>query len=72
MAYSIQKTFPCSSALPVVIAVIVGSGNVLIEKPVGASWVTCDTLTADGASPYWLGGGTFRVTPSGTAQYEVW
>lgn len=71
MAYNTQKSFPCNAAFPVVIAVIVGTGQVTIEKPVGSSWVIADTVTADGAAPYWLGGGNFRVTPTGTAQYEV-
>jgi hypothetical protein len=71
MAYNTQKVFPCSSSLPVIIAVYVGTGKVTIEKPVGDFWVPADVITADGASPYWLGGGSFRVTPTGTAQYEV-
>lgn len=69
--YTIQNVFACNANVPSVIAVQVGSGNVVIEKPVGTAWVVADTITADGATAYWLGNGTFRVTPTGTAAYEV-
>lgn len=69
--YNLQLVFPCSAAVPVVVACLVGTGTVAIEKRVGASWVAADTITVDGASAYWLGNGDFRVTPTGTAQYEI-
>lgn len=69
--YNYQNVFPCSASTPVVVACLVGTGQVTIEKPVGASWVVTDRVLADGAQSYWLGNGLFRVTPTGTAQYEI-
>lgn len=69
--YTTQQVFPCNASQPVVIAAQVGTGSVTIEKPVGTAWVVADTMSADGANAYWMGNGTVRITPTGTAAYEV-
>jgi len=69
--YTTQEIFPCNASQPVVVAVQVGTGTVAIEKPVGTAWVVANTMTTDGAWAYWMGNGRVRITPTGTAAYEV-
>jgi len=71
-AYTVQKTFPWRwSNAPVVIAAVVKTGTVLVEKPAGDTWIPAFTFTETGCQALWLGRGLFRVTPTGNAVYET-
>lgn len=71
-AYTVQKLFSWRRPnSPAVVTVQITSGTVVVEKPVGNSWVTAYTFSETGCQALWLGRGKYRITPNGTATYEV-
>ncbi|MET3715361.1 hypothetical protein [Pseudomonas sp. PvP001] len=71
-AYTVQNVFPWRlSNSPVVITAVVKSGTVIVEKPSGETWVPAFTFTETACQALWLGRGSFRVTPTGNAVYEI-
>jgi hypothetical protein len=70
--YSVQHIFPHRlSNRPVVITVVIKSGTVIVEKAAGETWVPAFTFSETGCQALWLGRGRFRVSPTGSAVYEV-
>lgn len=71
-SYTAQNTFAWRlSNSPVVLTAAITSGTVVVEKQAGETWVPAFTFTETGCQALWLGRGKFRVTPTGTAVYEV-
>ena len=67
-----QQTFkPAPSREFVIVVVDQGSGSVAVELDVEGTWVTVENVTSDGYVRVFVLGSTFRVTPTGDAEYRV-
>lgn len=61
-----------SRAMRITLGVQANGGSVAIQIRMGTSWVTTDTLWADGAFPLDIPPATVRFVPAGGAAFEVY